>query len=144
MAAQDAAVETNVEGEFAEEGEGLAGSMGSKQSGERIDISPLLGVVSALMMDSPAHQHFFLADMKWLVFPPVLQRQFRIYRNKGVPFAYVCWAFVNEETEVRLKAGEVRLRPDEWNNGDKRLADRLGRSFWWWRKSDAGSQEQCF
>lgn len=69
MAAQDAAVETNVEGEFAEEGEGLAGSTESKQSGERIGISPLLGVVSALMMDSPAHQHFFSRRHEMVGFP---------------------------------------------------------------------------
>jgi cytolysin-activating lysine-acyltransferase len=82
------------------------------------DVSSILGIVTALMVDSPLHQHFFLADMKWLVIPPVRMRQFRIFRKDGTPFAYACWASVSEETEARLKAGEVRLRPDEWNNGD--------------------------
>ncbi|WP_320174768.1 toxin-activating lysine-acyltransferase [Maridesulfovibrio sp.] len=82
------------------------------------DLSSVLGVVTALMMDSPVHEYFFLSDMKWLVVPPVRLRQFRIFRKDGMPFAYVCWASVNEQTEARLKAGHVKLRPDEWNNGD--------------------------
>ena len=40
-----------------------------------------LGQIVALMMQSPAHEHMFLSDMKWLVAPAVALRQFRIFRT---------------------------------------------------------------
>ena len=82
------------------------------------DISQILGAVAALMMESPPHQHLFLTDMKWLVIPPVRLRQYRLFRREGLPFAFVSWAMVDNDTEERLKAGAGRLRPDEWQNGD--------------------------
>jgi cytolysin-activating lysine-acyltransferase len=82
-------------------------------------ISASIGQITDLMRQSRAHRHLFIADMEWLVIPPVMQRQFRIYRNGHVPVAYVSWARVNEEVEQRLKAGNVRLKPGEWNCGDR-------------------------
>jgi cytolysin-activating lysine-acyltransferase len=71
------------------------------------------------MMESPTHQHLFLADMKWLVLPPVMLRQFRLFRQNGHPFAYASWAMLTEEAEARVKTGQTRLRPDEWTGGDR-------------------------
>lgn len=84
-----------------------------------MEIASILGTVAALMIDSPMHQHFFLADMKWLVIPPIHLRQFRIFRRDNHPFAYVSWAMLSEEAGERLKQGNHRLRPDEWNSGDQ-------------------------
>ena len=86
---------------------------------QQLEISAILGTVSALMIDSPMHQHFFLADMKWLVIPPIHLRQFRIFRRDNHPFAYVSWAMLSEEAGERLKQGSHRLRPDEWSSGDQ-------------------------
>ncbi len=82
-------------------------------------ISASIGQITELMRQSRAHRHLFIADMEWLVIPPVMQRQFRIYRQNQVPVAYVSWARVNEEVEARLKSGQVRLKPNEWNCGDR-------------------------
>lgn len=86
---------------------------------QQLEISSILGTVAALMIDSPMHQHFFLADMKWLVIPPIHLRQFRIFRRDNHPFAYVSWAMLSEEAGERLKQGNHRLRPDEWRSGDQ-------------------------
>ena len=86
---------------------------------QQLEISSILGTVAVLMIDSPMHQHFFLADMKWLVIPPIHLRQFRIFRRDNHPFAYVSWAMLSEEAGERLKQGNHRLRPDEWRSGDQ-------------------------
>jgi len=89
------------------------------QQEQRFDPAPIIGMVAGLMMDSPMHQHLFLADMKWLVIPAVALQQYRIFRKDGIPVAYVSWAMISEETEARLMEGKMRLRPDEWKGGDR-------------------------
>lgn len=73
------------------------------------------------MLHSPAHKHLFLTDLEWLVIPPLLLRQFRVFRRGGKPFAYASWAFVSREVEERLKSGPAKLRPGEWKSGDQAL-----------------------
>ncbi|MBF0268902.1 MAG: toxin-activating lysine-acyltransferase [Alphaproteobacteria bacterium] len=79
----------------------------------------VLGDVVWLMTQSPNHKHLFIADLEWLVLPPVMLRQFRLVRGKDKPQAFVTWAMLNEEAEQRLMAGHTRLRPSDWNAGDR-------------------------
>ena len=85
--------------------------------------SQILGQIVWLAMHSPAHKHLFLTDLEWLVLPPLLLKQFRIFRKGGKPFAYASWAFVSEEVEERLKsgAGSARLCPGDWKCGEQAL-----------------------
>lgn len=78
-----------------------------------------LGTLISLMLQSEAHQTVFLQDLKWLVVPPLLHSQFRIFRVRGVPCGYLTWASVTEETEARLLQGKVKLQPAEWTGGDR-------------------------
>lgn len=78
-----------------------------------------LGQVAWLMQRSPSHRHLFLADLEWLVIPPVMLRQFRIFSKDNTPVAYASWANVNEETAERLSKGIRRLRPGDWNGGSE-------------------------
>jgi cytolysin-activating lysine-acyltransferase len=71
------------------------------------------------MMQSPAHKHLFMADLEWLVLPPVLLRKFRIFRCRGVPIGFASWAYLSEEAEARFKAGARRLKPEDWKSGDR-------------------------
>jgi cytolysin-activating lysine-acyltransferase len=87
--------------------------------GQLFDSASVLGMVAGLMMDSPMHQHLFLADVKWLVLPALALQQYRIFRKDGVPVAYVSWAMLTEEAENRVKQGQMRLRPDEWKAGER-------------------------
>lgn len=79
----------------------------------------ILGQVAWLIMSSPVHKHLFVTDFEWLVVPPVLQRQFRIFKRENVPVAYVSWALVNEEVEQRLVSGVRKLAPGDWKSGDR-------------------------
>ncbi len=71
------------------------------------------------MMQSPAHKHLFLTDLEWLVVPPVMLRQFRVFRKKGMPVAFASWAYLDEESETRFADNVRRLRPANWKAGDR-------------------------
>lgn len=76
-----------------------------------------LGQVVGLMMASPSHKHLFVTDLEWLVAPPILLRQFRIFRRDSAPVGFVSWAFLSTEAGERLAAGRIKLSPAEWNTG---------------------------
>jgi len=71
------------------------------------------------MMHSPMHRHLFLTDLEWLLLPPLLLKQFRVYRRDKVPFAYVSWALLTAEVEDHFRNGVRRLKPGDWNAGDR-------------------------
>ncbi len=78
----------------------------------------LLGEVCWLMSRAAHRRHAFLADLEWLVMPPLALAQARLYRNdKGDPIAFVSWAMVSDEVNERLKSGVARLAPPEWRSG---------------------------
>ena len=83
--------------------------------------------IVSLLMRSPRHKHLSLADLEWLVLPPLLAGNFRIAEAKskpnGVPvaFAVVLWASVSPEVDRRLSEDldkPIRLQPKEWRSGD--------------------------
>ncbi len=72
-----------------------------------------------LMARSPLHKHLFLTDIDWLVAPPVVLGQFRLWSNGGNPFGFASWAFLGEEAEERItQKGIRRLMPTDWKSGD--------------------------
>jgi len=81
-------------------------------------VATVLGEISWLMTQSPFHKHLTLSDLEWLVMPPILLRQFRIYYQNTTPFAVVSWAYANEEAEAKLSSGNFKLRPDQWRSGE--------------------------
>jgi cytolysin-activating lysine-acyltransferase len=90
-------------------------------------VAASVGDVAVVFSRSPAHKHYALADIEWMVLPAVLHGQFyvavAIDRASGfrAPIAVVTWAFVSEEVDRRLSADlshHIRLRPDEWKCGD--------------------------
>ena len=81
--------------------------------------SAMLGEAVWLMSHSAAHKHLFIADLEWLVLPPIMVKQFRILKAGDRPFAFASWALLNEEAEKRLLAGQPRLRPGDWRSGDR-------------------------
>lgn len=83
-----------------------------------ISMESAIGVVTLLANKSQNHKHLFIADMEWLVIPPVMLKQFAIFRTqKNEPMAFISWASVNEEVEKRLLSGNVKLKPQEWKSG---------------------------
>jgi hemolysin-activating ACP:hemolysin acyltransferase len=86
-----------------------------------------IGDMVVILSRSSAHKHYSLADIEWMVLPPVTAGQFYVVeaadkeRGFRAPVAIVTWAFVSSEVDARLRgqAGQLsRLRPDEWKSGD--------------------------
>jgi len=84
--------------------------------------------VVGVLMRSPHYRQYTLADLEWLVVPPVAAGQFRIGEarpdnNQGssLPVAVVLWASVSPEVDQRLMQADSpspRLQPQEWTSGD--------------------------
>lgn len=79
----------------------------------------VLSSAIGLMIASPRHRHLFLADLEWVLLPPLALKQFRLFTKDGRPVAFATWAFVSEEVAARLEAGAGKLKPSEWKSGDK-------------------------
>jgi cytolysin-activating lysine-acyltransferase len=83
-------------------------------------VSAVLGEVVWLLTQSAQHkQAFFLGDLEWMVMPPIILQQFRMFYAKDRPIGVVLWAFVNDEVEARLLSGNARMRPQDWKRGDR-------------------------
>jgi len=90
-------------------------------------VSAAIGEIAVVYSRSPDHKHYSLADIEWLILPPVLRGQFYVAqaarKDTGfrAPIAVATWAFVSEEVDRRLSADlahHIRLRPEEWKCGD--------------------------
>lgn len=82
-----------------------------------LPINPFASVV-ALLSRSPTHKFLFLSDLEWRVIPPLVLKQFRLFRNDRAVIGYASWALVSDEVAGRLKAGHTRLRPEDWKSGE--------------------------
>jgi len=107
----------------------------------------------SLMMRSERHRHYTLADLEWLIMPPMLLKQVMFaYARPQLPpekvaaaamagmegelppqpVAMLTWARVSPEVAAKLdsqkKAGvPLRLAPQEWRSGDElRVIEVLG------------------
>ena len=87
-------------------------------------VSHMLGELTWLLSQSPAHKHFAVGDLEWLVMPAILLEQFRVFHGEKQPLGFALWATFSEEAEARfqeqVEAGRgARLRPDDWKSGDR-------------------------
>lgn len=82
-------------------------------------VSQMLGEITWLMSQSPIHKQLFIGDLEWFAMPAILLEQFRVFYGPNAPAAVAFWARISEETEQRLETGATKLRPDEWQNGDR-------------------------
>ena len=76
-----------------------------------------MGRIVWLMLQSEAHKHLFLTDLEWRVLPPVLLKQFRLFRKDGAPIGYAAWAYLDDGTDARIRAGDLKLQPEHWRSG---------------------------
>ena len=79
----------------------------------------VLGQVVWLMMNMPQYRHVFLADLEWMVLPPILLNQYRLFRVGERVVAFAAWAYLSEAVEARLQGPNPRLAPSEWKSGDR-------------------------
>lgn len=78
----------------------------------------VLGPVAWLYGRTQDRRFLFLADLDWAVMPPVVLDQCRLFMQGKMPFAFITWAFVNDEVHQRLSQGHGKLAPHEWKSGE--------------------------
>lgn len=90
--------------------------------------------IVAVLMRDPVYKSLTLAELEWLVLPPLMAGQYRVasatmqsaadkapQAGMQVPVALALWARVSPELEARLSGnlqGTPRLRAAEWVCGD--------------------------
>jgi cytolysin-activating lysine-acyltransferase len=85
-----------------------------------IAMESCIGAVSMLASKSTSHKHLFFSDLDWRFVPPIMLKQFKVFRSEeNVPMAFVSYAKVTEEVEKRILNGDLRLAPKDWNSGDR-------------------------
>ncbi|MBC7767388.1 MAG: toxin-activating lysine-acyltransferase [Phycisphaerales bacterium] len=87
-------------------------------------VSHMLGEVVWVLSQSSLHKHFAIGDLQWMVMPPILANQFRVFHAGQTPVGVALWALLSEDAEARLCAAVesgagARLRPDDWKSGDR-------------------------
>ncbi len=87
-------------------------------SGADKTVATILGEIVWLMSQSPEFKQYLISDLEWLVMPPILLRQFRLFYHEGRPAAVVLYARVSPEVDARLEASAPTLRPEDWKSGD--------------------------
>ena len=90
-----------------------------KQAEFKTTVAHMLGEIIWLLNQSPVHRHFSISDLDWIVAPAIGLGQYRVFRAGQKPIGVAFWAWVNDDTDQKLKNGEGRIRPDEWKGGDK-------------------------
>ena len=84
------------------------------------------GEIVAVLMRSAQYKHHSLADLEWLVLPPILLGQFSLAEARSeangliAPIGVILWAAVGDEVDKRLSAAvdqPIKLKPAEWNSG---------------------------
>jgi cytolysin-activating lysine-acyltransferase len=79
---------------------------------------PILGPALWLYARDPLRKFTFMADIDWLLLPPVILDQCRLYTKEDIPFAFFTWARVSDTVDERLRSGVPRIAIHEWQSGD--------------------------
>ena len=85
-----------------------------EDSGART-LGSMMGEIVWLMSQSAAHKHLALADLEWLLMPPIVLNQYKLFRDGSQPTGAALWAYLSDEAEQRLKTNG-RLSPTDWGN----------------------------
>jgi len=85
---------------------------------ESLSKLPILGPALWLYARDPLRKFTFMADIDWLLLPPVVLDQCRLYTKNEIPFAFFTWAKVSAEVDQRLRSGMQRIAPHEWQSGE--------------------------
>lgn len=84
---------------------------------QNLTVSEVFGQATWLMTQSRGHRTMFISDLEWMLMPPILLRQFRLFPGKDQPLGIALWAQLSDEASQRLEAGG-KLKPDDWKSGD--------------------------
>ena len=85
------------------------------------ELETIFGAINWLTLNSMQHRHLFISDLEWSIVPPVMLKQFKLFKDKdNRTIGYVSWAKISKEVEDRIfRTGSTKLSPGDWNGGDK-------------------------
>ncbi len=88
-----------------------------------VTVSHLFGEMAWLLTQSPLHRELRLGDLEWLLMPPLIHRQFYIFRSGDQPVGVALWAECNEAAERKLQSNLMepanKLSLEDWKSGDR-------------------------
>ncbi len=79
---------------------------------------PILGPAFWLYARDPRKRYTFIADQDWLLMPPVVLDQCKLYMKNEMPWVFITWALVNDEIDQRLRSNVPKIAPHEWKSGE--------------------------
>jgi len=84
-------------------------------------IAATYGEAAWLLGQSPMHRQLKIADLDWLIMPPLVLGQLRVFRVGDSPagprpFALAMWAWLTDDTAKDL-LDKGRIAPDQWRAG---------------------------
>lgn len=75
--------------------------------------SQKLGEMTWLLSQSDLHKRLSIGDLEWLLFPPLVLGQYKLFYANAQPIGLALWAFLTDE--IANKLGETgRLEPNDW------------------------------
>lgn len=87
-----------------------------------VTVSHVFGEIVWLLSQSERHASITAGDMSWLIMPPILNRQFHIFREGQRPIGVAIWAMLDEAGESKVMQGlrttNAKLEDAEWTAGD--------------------------
>lgn len=89
-----------------------------------------LGQMVALARKSSNHRNWSISDVMRLFWPPIIKRQYRIFKAKeyktneslpdgNIPIGFVTWACMNAESIDAYVNKTRKLRPSDYDSGDQ-------------------------
>lgn len=90
-----------------------------RQSQKVLKCLPAMGPVIMLYLQSSHRRFQFIGDLEWLLLPPLVSGQCKLYMKKDYPISFISWAFLDEAAEKRLFQNGGKLRPEDWQCGDR-------------------------
>lgn len=79
---------------------------------------PMLGPALWLFARDERKKFTFIADQDWLVMPPLILDQCKLYMKDEIPWAFCTWAFVSDQVDERLSSSIPKIAPHEWKSGE--------------------------
>lgn len=89
-----------------------------------LTVSHMLGEMVWVCSQSPIYRNLKIGDIEWLLLPPMMLGQYRVFHKDAIPIGFALWASLSEEVEARIndalaKGKPVRLSPAEWKSGER-------------------------
>lgn len=78
---------------------------------------PAMGPIIMLYMQSSHRRFQFISDLEWLLLPPLVGGQCKLYMKKEYPISFISWAYLDDDAEKRLFHNGGKLRPEDWKCG---------------------------